>query len=122
LRDASGTIQVVIHDEDVAHPIRSEFCLRVTGRVTRRPEGNDNPNLATGTIEVEADDVEILNEAAPLPFPIEEHETTPVTDEIRYKYRYLDLRRADPAAALRLRSRVNQAAREVLLEEDFVEI
>src|SRR5699024_4898859 len=66
--------------------------------------------------------VEILNESAVLPFPIEEHETTPVSDEVRYRYRYLDLRRADSAAAIRLRSRVNQAARDVLLGLDFVEI
>jgi len=122
LRDASGVVQVVIHDEAVAHPLRSEFCLRITGTVTRRPEGNENPNLATGTIEVEASDVETLSESAVLPFPIEEHETTPISDEVRYRYRYLDLRRADSAAALRLRSRVNQAARGVLLDEGFVEV
>jgi aspartyl-tRNA synthetase len=122
LRDASGVVQVVIHDEAVAHPLRSEFCLRVVGPVTRRPEGNDNPNLATGTIEVEATTVEVLSESAVLPFPIEEHEATPVSDEVRYKYRYLDLRRAGSAAAMRLRSAVNQAARSVLLGEDFVEV
>jgi aspartyl-tRNA synthetase len=122
LREASGVVQVVIHDEAVAHPLRSEFCLRVTGTVTRRPDGNDNPNLATGTIEVEATSVEVLSEAAPLPFPIEEHEATPLSDEIRYKYRYLDLRRAGSAAAMRLRSDVNQAARSVLLGDGFVEV
>jgi aspartyl-tRNA synthetase len=122
LRDASGVVQVVIHDEAVAHPLRSEFCLRVVGTVTRRPEGNDNPNLSTGTIEVEASSVEVLSEAAPLPFQIEEHEVTPISDEVRYKYRYLDLRRASSAAAIRLRSSVNQAARSVLLAEGFVEV
>ena len=122
LRDASGVVQVVIHDEAVAHPLRSEFCLRITGAVTRRPEGNDNPNLATGEVEVEATVVEVLSEAAPLPFQIEEHEATAISDEVRYRYRYLDLRRAESAAAIRLRSQVNQAARSVLLAEDFVEV
>ncbi len=122
LRDASGVVQVVIHDEAVAHPLRSEFCLRVIGTVTRRPDGNDNPNLATGTIEVEATTVEVLSESAVLPFPIEEHETTPVSDEVRYRYRYLDLRRAGSAATIRLRSDVNQAARRVLLDDGFVEV
>ena len=122
LRDASGVVQIVIHDEAVAHPLRSEFCLRVTGTVTRRPDGNENPNLPTGTIEVEAAEVEVLNESAVLPFPIEEHETTQISDEVRYKHRYLDLRRAESAEAIRLRSRVNQAARAVLLDQDFVEV
>lgn len=122
LRDASGVVQVVIHDEAVAHPLRSEFCLRVTGTVTRRPEGNDNPNLPTGTIEVESTVVEVLSESAPLPFQIEEHEATAISDEVRYKHRYLDLRRASSAAAIRLRSDVNQAARSVLLAEGFVEV
>jgi len=122
LRDASGIVQVVIHDEAVAHPLRSEYCLRVTGTVTRRPEGNDNPSLPTGSIEVEATEVETLSESAVLPFPIEEHEATQLSDEVRYRYRYLDLRRAESAAAIRLRSDVNQAARRVLLDEGFVEV
>ena len=122
LRDASGVVQVVIHDEAVASPLRSEFCLRITGTITRRPEGNENPNLATGEIEVEVTTLEILSESAVLPFPIEEHETTPLSDEVRYKYRYLDLRRAGSAAAIRLRSDVNQAARRVLLADGFVEV
>ena len=122
LRDASGVVQVVIHDEAVASPLRSEFCLRITGTITRRPEGNENPNLATGEIEVEVTTLEILSESAVLPFPIEEHETTPLSDEVRYKYRYLDLRRAGSAAAMRLRSDVNQAARGVLLADGFVEV
>lgn len=122
LRDASGVVQVVIHDEEVAHPLRSEYCLRVVGTVTRRPDGNDNPSLPTGAIEVEASTVETLSEAAVLPFPIEEHETTPLSDEVRYRYRYLDLRRAGSAAAMRLRSDVNQAARRVLLDDGFIEV
>jgi aspartyl-tRNA synthetase len=120
LRDASGVSQVVIRDEAVAHGLRNEFCVQVTGAVARRPEGNENPALPTGDIEVIANDVAVLSEAAPLPFQLDEH--VEVGEEIRLRHRYLDLRRAGPAAALRLRSRVNQAAREVLLAHDFVEI
>jgi aspartyl-tRNA synthetase len=122
LRDASGAVQVVIRDEEVAHPLRSEFCLRVTGEVSVRPEGNANPNIPTGEIEVIASGVEVLSEAAALPFPVEEHHAGSVNEEIRLKYRYLDLRRPGPAAAIRLRSEVNRVAREVLAQQDFVEI
>jgi len=120
LRDASGVSQVVIRDEAVAHGLRNEFCVQVTGAVARRPEGNENPALPTGDIEVIANDVAVLSEAAPLPFQLDEH--VEVGEEIRLRHRYLDLRRPGPAATLRLRSRVNQAAREVLLAHDFVEI
>jgi aspartyl-tRNA synthetase len=122
LRDASGRVQVVIRDEEVAHPLRAEFCLRVVGQVGRRPEGNENPALPTGEVEVVASEVEVLSESAPLPFPVEEHHTTPVGEEVRFKHRYLDLRRTDPAAALRLRSDVNKAARDVLAGHGFVEV
>ena len=120
LRDASGIAQVVVRDEQVAHGLRNEFCVQVIGEVARRPEGNENPALPTGEIEVVAASVEVLNEAAPLPFQLDEH--VDVGEEVRLRHRYLDLRRPGPAAALRLRSRVNQAAREVLLAHDFVEI
>ncbi|HET7326624.1 MAG TPA: aspartate--tRNA ligase [Nocardioidaceae bacterium] len=122
LRDASGVVQVVIRDEEVAHPLRAEFCLRVVGEVGERPQGNANPSLPTGEIEVVASEVEVLSEAAPLPFPVEEHHATPVSEEVRFKYRYLDLRRAEPADTIRLRSKVNKAARDVLAEHDFVEV
>ncbi len=122
LRDASGLVQVVIRDEDVAHPLRAEFCLRVVGEVGKRPEGNENPALPTGDVEVVATDVEVLSESAPLPFPVEEHHTTPVGEEVRFKHRYLDLRRSGPAAAIRMRSEVNRAAREVLAAHEFVEV
>jgi aspartyl-tRNA synthetase len=122
LREASGVVQVVIRDEAVAHNLRSEFCLKVTGEVSARPAGNQNPNLPTGEIEVIAasDGVEVLSAAAALPFPIDEH--VEVGEEVRLAHRYLDLRRAGPAAALRLRSEVNRAARDVLHGEGFVEI
>ncbi|MGH3505838.1 MAG: OB-fold nucleic acid binding domain-containing protein, partial [Nocardioidaceae bacterium] len=76
LRDASGVSQVVIRDEEVARPLRSEFCLKVTGEVATRPEGNANPNLPTGDIEVIAAHVEVLSPSAALPFPVEEHHTS----------------------------------------------
>ncbi|MCY7374099.1 MAG: aspartate--tRNA ligase [Spirochaetaceae bacterium] len=120
LRDSSGAVQVVIRDEEVAADLRNEYVLRVVGEVRERPEGNANPNLPTGEVEVVAAEVEVLAEAAPLPFQVDEH--VEVGEEARLRYRYLDLRRPGPAAALRLRSRVNQAAREVLLERDFVEV
>ncbi|MGZ4471127.1 MAG: aspartate--tRNA ligase [Nocardioidaceae bacterium] len=120
LREASGVVQVVIRDEEVAHHLRSEYCLKITGEVSARPAGNQNPNLPTGEIEVIAADVEVLSPAAPLPFPIDEH--VEVGEEVRLAHRYLDLRRAGPAAALRLRSEVNRAAREVLGAAGFVEI
>ncbi|WP_435300165.1 aspartate--tRNA ligase [Timonella sp. A28] len=124
LRDASGIAQVVIRDEEVAHPLRSEFVLQVTGEVAARPDGNDNQNLATGDIEVIATDVVVLNESAALPFQVstalDGNET--IGEEARLKYRYLDLRRPKPAQTIRLRSKVSQAARSVLEENDFVEI
>ena len=120
LRDASGIVQVVVRDEAVAHGLRNEYCLKVTGEVAARPEGNANPNLPTGAVEVIASDVVVLSEAAPLPFQIDEH--IEVGEETRLRYRYLDLRRSGPAADLRLRSEVNRAARDVLHERGFVEI
>jgi aspartyl-tRNA synthetase len=120
LREASGVVQVVVRDEDVAHHLRSEYCLKVTGEVATRPEGNANPNLPSGEIEVIASDVEVLSASAPLPFPIDEH--LEVGEEARLKHRYLDLRRSGPNEALRLRSRVNKAARDVLDGHGFVEI
>ena len=120
LREASGVVQVVVRDEAVAHALRSEFCIKVVGEVGLRPAGNANPNLPSGEIEVVATDVEVLSAAAPLPFPIDDH--VDVGEEARLKHRYLDLRRSGPNAALRLRSKVNKAAREVLDRHDFVEI
>jgi len=124
LRDASGIAQVVIRDEEIAHPLRSEFVLQVTGEVGRRPEGNANPNLATGEIEVIASEVVTLNESAPLPFQVSTAlaDTEVIGEEARLRHRYLDLRRPAPAHALRLRAKANQAARRVLDEHDFVEI
>ncbi|QPL06427.1 MULTISPECIES: aspartate--tRNA ligase [Actinomyces] len=123
LRDASGIAQVVIR-EDVAHDLRSEYVLRVTGEVTRRPEGNANPHLPTGEVEVVVNDIEILNTAAALPFQVSDHaeDAGQVGEEARLRYRYLDLRRSPMQHAIRLRSKVSQAARAVLARHDFVEI
>lgn len=120
LRESSGVVQVVIRDESVAHALRAEYCLKVTGEVVARKEGMENPNLATGAIEVVASDVEVLSAAAPLPFPISDH--VDVGEETRLKHRYLDLRRTAPGNALRLRSKVNKAARDVLDAHGFLEI
>ena len=123
LRDASGVAQVVFHSGEVlaaAHQLRSEYCVRVTGTVAIRPAGNENPYLPTGAIEVEALTLEVLSESAPLPFQIDD--TISVGEETRLKYRYLDLRRAAPAHALRLRAKVSRAARDVLDDAGFVEI
>jgi aspartyl-tRNA synthetase len=119
LRDASGVVQVVFREED-AHALRNEYCVLVTGEVTARPEGNENPDLATGAVEVVVSELTVLSEAAPLPLPVDD--TITAADDLRLKYRYLDLRRSGPAKALRLRSRANQIAREVLHARDFNEI
>ena len=119
LRDASGVSQVVVREDEAMH-LRNEYVLKVVGTVDQRPEGNENPLLGTGEIEVTATEVEVLNAAAPLPFQLDDH--TEVGEETRLRYRYLDLRRQGPARALRLRSDVNRAARETLLDDGFVEI
>jgi aspartyl-tRNA synthetase len=122
LRDATGSIQVVISDEKVAGELRAEWCILVTGIVRKRPAGNENPNSPTGEIEIPVDEIEILSEAAPLPFPVDSGERVNVSEEVRLKYRYLDLRREEPARALRLRSKVTQLIREVMAQEEFLEI
>ena len=121
LRDASGVCQVVFRAEDVAeraHRLRNEFCISVTGVVDARPEGSENPSLASGAVEIDVRGFEVLGEAAPLPFQLDDE----VGEEARLRYRYLDLRREGPGGALRLRSKVNAAARSVLSDHDFVEV
>jgi aspartyl-tRNA synthetase len=123
LRDASGVAQVVFREGEMAeraHQLRSEYCIQVTGEVAQRPSGNENPEIPTGSIEVLTTALEVLSEAAVLPFPIDDR--VEVGEEVRLKHRYLDLRRSGPAHAMRLRSDVNRAAREVLHEQDFVEV
>jgi aspartyl-tRNA synthetase len=132
LRDASGIVQVVFRgataiedsrlsrDEVAAHALRNEFCITVTGEVGRRPAGNENPDLPTGDVEVVVADLDVLSEAAALPLPVDDN--VEAGDDVRLKYRYLDLRRSGPARAMRLRSRANQVARRVLHGRDFVEV
>ncbi|WP_019815934.1 aspartate--tRNA ligase [Saccharomonospora saliphila] len=123
LRDASGVAQVVFREGEMAeraHALRAEYCVRVVGEIAHRPEGNENPEIPTGTIEVLVTELEVLSESAVLPFPLDER--LEVGEEARLRYRYLDLRRAGPARAMRLRSEVNRVAREVLHAQDFVEV
>ena len=127
LRDRSGIAQVVFRNSDVAeraHHLRSEFCVRVTGVVEQRPEGSENPNLASGDVELNVTELDILNESAALPFQVDDAASSSgeVGEETRLKYRYLDLRRPTQGEALRLRSAANRAARAVLDSHDFVEI
>ncbi|MDI2027460.1 aspartate--tRNA ligase [Saccharopolyspora sp. TS4A08] len=123
LRDASGVSQVVFREGEMAeraHRLRAEFCIKITGEVVVRPEGNENPEIPTGAIEITTTDLEVLSESAPLPFPLDEH--LEVGEEIRLKHRYLDLRRAEPARIMRMRSDINRIARETLHGREFVEI
>ena len=121
LRDASGIVQVVVHDEKLAHDLKPETCVQIKGQVKRRPAGNENKDLPTGDIEVFASEVNVLSQSQALPFQIDKE--VDVNEESRLKYRYLDLRRpGGPGSALRIRSKVSQYARDVLLNDDFIEI
>lgn len=126
LRDRHGITQVVFNGErnpkvhEQAHTLRSEFVMAVRGQVSRRPEGSENPNLSTGEIEVMADALEILNEAKTPPFLIEDE--IEVTDALRLKHRYLDLRRPKMQAWLQLRHTVTQLVRTFLNDQGFLEI
>ena len=121
LRDASGAVQVVIKD-DIAGALRAEWCVLITGVVRVRPEGNENPNIANGAIEIDCQNLEVLSEAAALPFPVDSGDVSNISEEIRLKYRYLDLRREGPSKNLRLRSRVTSTIRTVMDRLDFLEI
>ncbi len=122
LRDATGSVQVVIRDEKMAGQLRAEWCLQITGEVALRPAGNENSNLPTGAIEVMGDDVVVLSESAPLPFPVDSGSESEISEEVRLRYRYLDLRREGPAANLRLRSKVTSTIRNVMESLEFLEI
>lgn len=121
LRDASGICQVVIDDEETARPLRNEFCLAITGVVSKRPDGNENTSIPTGMIEVRSERLEILAESAPLPFPVEEFNPSAISEEARLRYRYLDLRRGEMAHNLRVRAQVTRIMREVLSAHGFDE-
>ena len=121
-RDATGWVQVVIRDEKIAGALRAEWCLKITGEVVARPSGNENSAVPTGAIEVMGDDVTILSEASALPFPVDSGDDVEISEEVRLKYRYLDLRREGPASNLRLRSKVTSTIRRVMEDEAFLEI
>jgi len=121
LRDASGVVQVVWRsDEEAAHDLRAEFCVRVTGEVRLRPAGNENPELPTGAVEVAAAEVEVLSEADPLPFPVEG--STDISEDVRIKYRYLDIRREETARNLRIRSTAAYLLSDVMRDHGFVNV
>jgi len=122
LRDATGSVQVVIRDEALAGSLRAEWCLAITGEVVARPSGNENSALPTGAIEVMGDSITVLSESAPLPFPVDTGVESDISEEVRLRYRYLDLRREGPASNLRLRSRVTSAIRRAMDDLNFLEI
>ena len=122
LRDYSGSVQVVISDEKVAAALRAEWCVLIEGVVTKRPSGNENTALPTGEIEINCESLEVLSEAAALPFPVDSGEVVNVGEEVRLKYRYLDLRREGPSSAIRLRSKVTSIIRSVMESEGFLDI
>jgi len=125
MRDRDGIAQFVV-DPDTAEAfahadrVRSEYVLRITGRVRLRPEGTQNPNMPTGMIEVLAKDVEVLNTAATPPFQLDEHGK--VGEEVRLKHRYIDLRRPEMIEKLRLRSRISHNVRAYLENQGFLDI
>ncbi len=122
IRDASGLVQVVA--DPAEHPtvdeLRMEFCVRITGTVARRPEGTENPDLATGLIEIAAGSVDVLAPARTLPFMIDDR--VEVDERVRLQHRYLDLRRPRMAANLRARSRATAAIRRTFDEMGFLEV
>jgi aspartyl-tRNA synthetase len=142
LRDSSGVVQVVSRPEqagsaeqagravqagsagqaedDGVHGLRAEFCVKVTGEVRARPAGNENPELATGAIEVIASELEVLSEADPLPFPVEGD--AEINEDVRIKYRYLDIRREETARALRIRSQASYLLNQVMQQHRFVNV
>jgi aspartyl-tRNA synthetase len=122
VRDATGSVQVVIRDETIASALRAEWCIKVIGEVVARPSGNENSTLATGDIEVMGDQIIILSEAAALPFPVDSGDETEVNEEVRLRYRYLDLRREKPANNLRTRAKVTSVIRAVMDEQGFLDI
>ena len=122
LRDSTGAVQVVINDEKIAGELRAEWCVLIKGEVKARPAGNENKEIPTGEIEVVCNSLEVLSEAAALPFPVDSGDIGNISEEVRLKYRYLDLRREGPAKNLRLRSKVTSAIRDVMDAEDFLEI
>ena len=125
IRDASGLMQVVVEPDDQAlfkksESIRMSFVLEITGSLRKRPEGTVNESLSSGELELVTTEINILSKSQPLPFQLDEH--AKVGEEIRLKYRYLDLRRPEMQANLKTRSHVNHVIRNHLIDEGFIEI
>ena len=125
IRDASGLMQVVVDPDDQAlfkksESIRMSFVLEITGSLRKRPEGTVNESLSSGELELVTTEINILSKSQPLPFQLDEH--AKVGEEIRLKYRYLDLRRPEMQANLKTRSQVNHVIRNHLIDEGFIEI
>ena len=125
IRDASGLMQVVVEPDDQAlfkksESIRMSFVLEITGSLRKRPEGTVNESLSSGELELVTTEINILSKSQPLPFQLDEH--AKVGEEIRLKYRYLDLRRPEMQANLKTRSQVNHIIRNHLIDEGFIEI
>jgi aspartyl-tRNA synthetase len=117
LRDATGSVQVVIRDEKLA-----EWCLKIVGEVALRPDGNSNAGIPTGEIEIMGDEIVVLSEASALPFPVDSGDDAQINEEVRLRYRYLDLRREKPAKNLRMRSKVTSLIRQVMDDQEFLDI
>lgn len=126
LRDRSGIVQVVFSPDvskeahEVAHALRAEFVISVSGEVRRRPQGTENPGLPTGMVELYVSTLTVLNESSPLPFPMEE--AAEASEALRLKYRYLDLRRPELQSNLIIRHKTTKVIRDYLDESGFVEI
>lgn len=125
LRDREGRVQVVFHPENtetfpLGESLRSEYVIKIVGKVRHRPEGTVNPDLHTGKVEVLVDQVIVLNKSEPVPFRVDEHQE--VSEEVRLKYRYIDLRRPEMAARIAFRARASQIMRRYLDEHKFYEV
>ena len=124
LRDRTGRVQIVLDPDrpeqfQVAESLRNEYVLSIAGRVRLRPEGTENPDMPTGEVEVLGHEIEVLNPSEPLPFQLEEDD---ITEAVRLRYRYLDLRSSRMQGNLRLRHRAVSALRSYLEERDFVDL
>ncbi|HSY44310.1 MAG TPA: aspartate--tRNA ligase, partial [Candidatus Acidoferrum sp.] len=130
VRDREGRTQTVFDPSDLAKDVfghaeklRSECVVSITGKVRQRPAGTNNPKIVTGEVEIMAQSLEVLNMADVLPFPVDDPEVaSKVNEELRLKYRYLDLRRPEMARNLRLRSKVAIATRQYMDEQGFLEV
>lgn len=126
LRDRHGITQIAFHPEvdervhELGHHLRTEYCLGIAGKVNARPDGMANPKLKTGAVEVDVTDFEVFNKSKTPPFLIEDE--IDVSEEVRLKYRYLDLRRKRLKNTMILRSQVNQVVRNFLIDNNFLEI